>query len=331
MRIGINPNNHKNIDLSMKGHRVIIPVYIPNFEGYFKDSLNVFKICIESLTKTINSDIAVTVISNGSCLEVNNYITDLYEANKIDKAVFNKENIGKMNAIMSETRACFEDFITYSDADVFFDKGWLKETFEIFKTIPKAGFVSLNPTPGHFSYSNSTLLSNINFFFKKSKITKEVCNFEDLLHFNTSIGKDLDFTEKKYNSKIYSIEKGNKRVILGAGHFCCTIRRNPTLKYVPLEYSKKGVSGGSEAKYLDEPFDKTGLLRLSSTKAFVWHMGNILENSWAREKIKSLETFKEQDFSFNLIPEKSTTLINRLVPYFIIKRTVGVLKKIKFI
>ena len=38
-----------------------------------------------------------------------------------------------MNAIITETRASYEEFITYADADVFFDKGWLKETFEIFK------------------------------------------------------------------------------------------------------------------------------------------------------------------------------------------------------
>lgn len=331
MRIGINPNNHKNIDFSKKNHRVIIPVYIPNFEDYFKDALNVLKVCINSLLATINSDVAITIISNASCSEVNEYIEKLFATKKIDKAVFNTENVGKMNAIVSETRASFEDFITYSDADVFFDKGWLKETYEIFKVIPNAGFVSMNPTPNNYSYCNSTLLSNFLLFLKKKTFTKDVCSFDDLLHFNTSIGKDKKFTKKKYNSRIFLINKKNKKVILGAGHFCCTIRKKPTLNYIPMEYSKKGISGGSEAKYLDEPFDKTGLLRLSSLNSYVWHMGNVLENEWAEKKMNSLINFKEESFTFNSISSRNKTLFNKIVPYKLIKYTIPLLKKIKLL
>ena len=51
MRIGSNPNIHKSIALATFSHRVIIPVYIPNAEGYFADAFSVFKICIQSLIK----------------------------------------------------------------------------------------------------------------------------------------------------------------------------------------------------------------------------------------------------------------------------------------
>lgn len=331
MRVGINPQNHKDINFSVNSHRVIIPVYIPNLEGYFKDSLNVLKVCLESLLKTINSDTRISIISNASCVEVNEYIQSIFEEKKIDRAIFNKENVGKMNAIISETRSCFEEFITYSDADVFFDKGWLKETFEIFRDIPKAGFVSMNPTPRHYGYSNSTILSNLFLFFKKAKKTNEVCDFEDLLHFHRSIGKDKNHTREMYDLDIHSIIVKGKKIIIGAGHFCCTIRKKPTLKYVPLDYSKKGVSGGSEAKYLDEPFDKTGLLRLSSSKAYVWHMGNVLEKEWVEEKLTDLKNYKEESFTFNIIPLRNTSLKNRIIPYFLIKRTIPFLKKIKLL
>lgn len=329
MRIGSNPNHHKAIDVAMKSHRVIIPVYIPNAEGYFADAFNVFQVCMESLLQTVNADTAISIISNGSSDEVNAYIFKLWEDKKIDRAVFNKDNIGKMNAIITETRASFEEFITYSDADVFFDKGWLKQTFSMFRQVKKAGFVSMNPTPLHYSSADSTLLGNLFSVFNKQK-TNTICTYDDLLHFHKSIGKDQSHTDRLYNSDIVCVGK-NEKYIVGAGHFCCTIRKTPTLKFVPKVYSNISVSGGSETVYLDTPFDKTGLWRLSSPKAYVWHMGNILEKEWADEKLQAMDNFREDDFRFSSLPFRNNTLSSKLVPYVLKNKVVALLKKIKII
>ncbi|SFB21090.1 Glycosyl transferase family 2 [Flavobacterium swingsii] len=329
MRIGSNPNNHKTIDLFIKSHRVIIPVYIPNAEGYFADAFNVFKVCIESLLKTINEDTVVSLISNASSDEVNEYIYQLWQDEKIDRAVFNTENVGKMNAIIAETRASFEEFITYSDADVFFDKGWLQQTFNMFKNVSKAGFVSMNPTPRNYSHADSTLFENLfTVFFKKRKASA-VCAFDDLAHFHKSVGKNNEFTEKMFAGNVFCVSKYN--YIIGAGHFCCTIRKTPTLKFVPKEQSKIGVSGGSESIYLDIPFDKTGLWRLSSPKAYVWHMGNVLEKEWADQKIAELRDYDEKEFSFQVIPFKDVSFLAKIIPYFIRSKTRRLLKKIKIL
>ena len=53
MRVGSNPHKDKPQDESVYSHQVIIPVYIPNQEEYFKDSFKIFKLCIESLFATI--------------------------------------------------------------------------------------------------------------------------------------------------------------------------------------------------------------------------------------------------------------------------------------
>jgi hypothetical protein len=328
MRIGSNPNNHKKIDVAITSHRVIIPVYIPNAEGYFADAFNVFKVCITSLLKTITTDTAVSIISNASSEEVNQYIFELWEAKKIDRAVFNKENVGKMNAIITETRASFEEFITYSDADVFFDKGWLQQTYSMFKNVDKAGFVSMNPTPSHYSHADSTLLRNL-LLFKKRK-TNQVCSYEDLAHFHKSIGKAAAHTDALFNSTVLCVGSSH-HYIIGAGHFCCTIRKTPTLKYVPKDYSTVGVSGGSETVYLDTPFDKTGLWRLSSPKAYVWHMGNVLEKEWSDEKLEGLENFQEAAFTFSDLPFKTSTFSSAVVPYFFKNKLVTLLKKVKII
>jgi len=329
MRIGENPNNHKKLNFKNTGHRVIIPVYIPNNEGYFKESLAVFKICIESLIATINKDTAISIISNGSSNEVNLFIAALLDNGKINRAIFNSENVGKVNAIMAETRASFEEFITYSDSDVFFDKGWLKQTFDMFNNIPKAGFVSMNPIINNFSSSKSTLLANIPTLLFKRKKVSDVCGYKDLQHFHKSIGQAKSYTERIFNTETFCVG-GTNNYIIGAGHFCCTIRKTPTLKFVPTTRFF-GAFKGAEEHYLDTPFDKTGLWKLSSPKAFVWHMGNSVEEDWTQKKMEALNDFFEEDFSFSTLSFKNVTITSIIFPYKMKSAFVRLLKLFKIL
>ena len=43
MRIGLNPHKDKLQEESDYIHQVIIPVYIPNMDGYFKDVFEILK------------------------------------------------------------------------------------------------------------------------------------------------------------------------------------------------------------------------------------------------------------------------------------------------
>ena len=52
MRIGFNPNKDKIKEVDEYFHQVIIPVYIPNKHGYFKDSFQILVHSLESLFKT---------------------------------------------------------------------------------------------------------------------------------------------------------------------------------------------------------------------------------------------------------------------------------------
>ena len=66
MRIGSNPQKQERKITMTTHHRVVVVVYIPNAEGFYKDSFNVFKLCIDSLVSTLNSKAALTVVNNGS-------------------------------------------------------------------------------------------------------------------------------------------------------------------------------------------------------------------------------------------------------------------------
>lgn len=49
MRVGLNPNKDKIIENTDFFHQVIVPVYIPHQNDYFKDSFQILKFCLESL------------------------------------------------------------------------------------------------------------------------------------------------------------------------------------------------------------------------------------------------------------------------------------------
>jgi hypothetical protein len=330
MRIGTNPLNHKNIDSSVinKSHRVIIPIYIPNFEGYFKDSFNVLKVCLESLLITINQDTVVSLISNGSHYKINEYLNTLFKEGKVDRVVINKQNLGKMNAIITETRASFEEYITYSDADVFFDKGWLKQTHKLFLNFPRIGLVSMNPMPSSYGYSNSTIIENILCLNSKKTEVKNLCDYDDLSNFHESIGRKKIKTDELFNDRVFYLEKNGITCLIGAGHFCCTIRKTSILKYVPKEKSNKAASGGSEALYLDIPVDKSSLWRVSSCKSYVFHLGNNLDKNFVNLKFKNMKNFKESNFTFeSLYMKKPNTLIN-IIPFFFKAKLATLLKKV---
>ena len=93
MRIGFNPAK-ENKEITIENyHRVIVPVYIPNFEGYFANLFDVFKLCLESLIITSHNKTRITIYNNNSHPTVKAYIDEKYnECELIDQVFHSKEN-----------------------------------------------------------------------------------------------------------------------------------------------------------------------------------------------------------------------------------------------
>ena len=82
MRQGSNPNKEINNEGSFFIHQIIVPVYIPNEEDYFKDALKILKTCLNSLFNTIHDRTYITIVNNGSCESVVNYLDKLFSDKK---------------------------------------------------------------------------------------------------------------------------------------------------------------------------------------------------------------------------------------------------------
>lgn len=280
MRKGLNPHKDKPQEKSEFFHQVIIPVYIPNQEEYFKDSFRILQICLESLFKTAHSKTFISIINNGSSPAIKDYLDGLFASQKIHE-VIHTVNIGKLNSIIKGLVGNNIELVTIADSDVFFLENWQQETVKTFNAFPKAGVVGIVPQFRTFSYLCGNLILK-NFFSKKLKFTK-VTNPEAIDKFFQSIWgeESYNLAHLKWN---LTIENKKSIAVVGAGHFVATYRK-PIFKETKTYFGYK--MGANTEKYLDEMPIKKGLWRLTTNDNFAYHMGNAYEE-WMQETLNKI-------------------------------------------
>jgi hypothetical protein len=319
MRIGVNPEKKRLGKIIYKKHRVIIPVYIPNSnEKYFDNLLSVFKVSINSLIKTTQqNDTNITIINNDCKKEVTDFIDDLINENKIDKHVKLSSNYGKVYTILSEVKASYEQLITIADADVFYYSGWLENTIEVFNNFDRAGVVAPLPMPQLAFYANSSLFFNKIFKIKKGKIIQD----EDLQLFEKSINSKISIKKNNWYQNQLFLEKNEKQVCVGAGHFIATYRK-VVLDKIKVERPIYVFEDGAESYHLDIPIDKLGYYRLSTVKSFVYHLGNTIpkwveEYNFSEVKLTKITNINNK-FSKTYFPYKIKEIISKIYRKFTI-------------
>ena len=325
MRIGTNPEKDCKLDLSSGIHRVIIPVYIPHQEGYFKDALCILKICLDSLLATTRRDTRITLIANGCCPDAVKLLISYAETGKVDQLVIHKANLGKVNAIIGVARGCFEPLLTFADADVMFRPLWEKAMIEVFAVFPQAGFVGLFPATLEVSWhcSSAAIFGAVS---KGWLRYKKVVDDEDIYRFARSIGAPDRYKPEQLAHQLVAENKAGIACV-GGGHFACTIRRE-FLAFTPSGPSTAAVSGGSEIRWLDEPPDKAGLWRLSTTRAVAWHLGNVLE-PWMNEELSRLQNSQPQASAETLpVPKPKRSWLPLVIPWRLRQRFVPRLAKL---
>ncbi len=273
MRIGFNPNKDQELINNDFFHQVIVPVYISNDNEYFEESFQIFKYCIESLLKTCHKNTFLTIINNGSSLQVENYLNELFVNKKIHE-IIQTTNIGKLNAILKGISGHKFDLITITDSDVMFLNNWQSETYKIFSNYPKTGAVC--PTPS--SRSLRTYTSNIywDLFFSKKLKWNKIENPNGLLKFAESIGNPNFYNESQLKNT-FTIDNLKTKAVIGAGHFVTTYRAD-IIENFKCSYTKFKLGGNSEQYFLDFPVILKGFWRLSTFENFAYHLGNKLEN-----------------------------------------------------
>jgi Glycosyl transferase family 2 len=283
MRVGVNPQKY-NTEISHDFfHQVVIPVYIPNDEDYFIDSLSILKLCLESLFLTCHDRTYFTVVNNGSHREIIEYLNDLLHDNKIHE-VIHTHNMGKVNGISKGIMGHAFPLITITDADVIFLNDWQQASYAIFEEFPKTGFVSTTPMPKLLKYHTQEVL--FDFGFSKRLMFQKPKNPEALVHFAKSIG-NTDLINNSHLTNILTIKGKLTNAVLGCGHFVATFKGD-VFDGLKEKYADQKLGGDSVRKFLDQPVADKGYWRLATEDNYTYHMGNIKEK-WMTELLQTLD------------------------------------------
>lgn len=282
MRIGLNPEKDAKIKSNNFNHQIIIPVYIPYQNKYFKDSFKILKACISSLLHTTNSQTFISLINNGSCKEVADYLDELFLTQKIHE-VIHTTNIGKMNAIYKGLIGNDMSLITIADSDVLFLSGWQQETIKVFNDFPKTGTVGLTPQFNMFSnYCTNTIFDNlVNSSCKFYKVLEP----ENMWKFYNSLGWNMPKQHYYFNSILGIKSHNNLFACIGTGHYVATYRKE-LFETIKRNYTYK--MGGDSERYLDMVPMLKGYWKLSTFKNYAFHMGNAWEEWMEKDENKMI-------------------------------------------
>lgn len=299
MRKGKNPILTKKIEKKSGYHRILIPVYIPDLNGYYSNSFEVLKLCVDSLLSTIHDKSLITIIDNNSCLEVKKYLNELVSSHKVNQLITNSENNGKIDPIVSILKGTHEDLITITDADVLFTSGWQNEVERLFMDFPEAGMVSPLGIPSFYSYF--TAYSWFYGIFKYKIARGSNKDLSSVIKFHQSIGSHRDINSIE-NNPIY-IKSKKSLAMLGNGHFCVTISKE-IIPYIPLKLSGSEFKG-AEVNFIDFPVVLAGFMRIATPIGHVYHMGNVSEQ-WMFELLKKNQSNTK---FFDISPRKKSIFL----------------------
>lgn len=287
MRKGYNPNKDSLLSASSYTHQVVVPVYIPDFEGYFAKSFSVFKTCIRSLSQTTHSRTFISVVNNGSCVEVRDYLNKLFKEGTIHE-VIHTENIGKVNAILKALVGNDIGLITITDADVLFLPEWQKKTYTLFNALPKAGIVGLIPQFKMYETNCDCLLADR--LLSKNLRFAEVRDSESMRQFYNSIGWKPNYNPH-YLEYALGLFENNVEAYAGNGHVVATYRKD--IFDVVRTFSGYKLGGDSE-QYLDEAAARKGYWNLTTYDNLAYHMGNEPEE-WMEKELDQAAIPTEED------------------------------------
>lgn len=305
MRVGFNPQKDKLFEKNFFFHQIVIPVYIPHHNDYFKDSFQILKYCLESLFKTSHCRTYVTIVNNGSCDEVTEYLNELFNERKIHELI-NTTNIGYINAMLKGISGQDFLFFTTADADVLFLNNWQEKSYELFQAFPKTGAVSPSPNSRVLRYFTSNILFEKG-FLNRVRFTENK-DPEAMKAFAKSVGNENLFNSINLQ-KCLTVSNSNTRALIGAGHFIVTYRSS-IFDRLEKRFTKY-ILGGDSDFIFDKPVIKNGYWRLSTEENFAFHMGNVKEE-WMIETLNGLYDNKKDISAPQLRPIKYSKLFTWL-------------------
>ena len=327
MRKGQNPAKFVNEVARPERITVALLNYIPFLSGFYAETLDVLKACLESMCKDAGLPFDLLVFDNGSCPEVREFLVNEKEEGRIQYLILSEKNMGKGGAWNIILAGAPGEIISYTDSDVLFSPGWLARSVEILETFPNVGMVTARPfrTPPEF-YESTLKWAHENAVLEEGQFIP----WETFLEFNLSLGQteeenrkvyaetrdwriamsfpkgddvrgggssrrsNLPLSEETASQKPLAATSGDEKTIVafaGASHWQFTAYKSTLQQFLPFDMEKPM----GQVRQLDKRMNDAGLLRLMVSDPLVMNMSNTL--GYVRGELKNSGRKKPVSFA----------------------------------
>jgi glycosyltransferase involved in cell wall biosynthesis len=275
MRIGQNPG--KYLKEVAKPARITVAVlnYIPFLSGFYTDTLEVLKVCLDSIRETADLPFDLLVFDNGSCEEVRQYLLDEHQAGKIQFLILSEKNLGKGGAWNVILGGAPGEIIAYTDSDAFFYPGWLSRSVQILETFPKVGMVTARPfrTKEEFYTSTAAWGESV------AEATVERGQFipyKVFREFDLSLGQSEEEIRQHYDtSQDVRLMYQGVTAFAGASHWQFVGYKSVLQEFLPFNMDRPM----GQVRQLDQRMNEAGYLRLMVSDPLAMNMSNTLRNA----------------------------------------------------
>jgi hypothetical protein len=272
MRVGQNPIKAVEKIAPPAKVTVVVISYIPFLGGYYAESLDVFKLCLQSLHTNTEGEYDLMVFDNASSAEVRDYLLAEHTEGRIQYLTLSERNLGKPAAWNSALLAAPGEVVVYADSDVYFYPGWLPASLVALDEFPQAGMVTAMPILVPEKYSTATL----KWAKKQANVKTErgpLLPWDDFWRHARSLGDEEQQARRFYDeNEAIRITYKKQSYYVGASHFQFMARKSALKTVLPLSADRPM----GQVRMLDEAMNAVGFLRLSTTSWHVQHLGNTM-------------------------------------------------------
>jgi hypothetical protein len=329
MRKGQNPAKFVK-DVS-RPERITVALlnYIPFLSGFYAETLDVLKACLESMRKDAGLPFDLMVFDNGSCPEVRDFLVKEKGEGRIQYLILAEKNMGKGGAWNVMLAGAPGDIIAYTDADVLFSPNWLSRSVEILETFPDVGMVTARPfrTPPEF-YESTLKWARENATLEEGQFIP----WQTFLEFNLSLGQTEEENKKVYaetkdwrityrrperSDRVQAEEEQSKDVVAyaGASHWQFTAYKSTLQQFLPFDMDKPM----GQVRQLDKRVNNEGLLRLMVSDPLAMNMSNTL--GYLRGELgKHPSTLRQAQGNASLRTKRKPSLARRVLELGPIKK-----------
>lgn len=280
MRIGQNPA--KFVKDVARPERITVAVlsYIPFLSGFYAETLDVLKVCLDSARKDAGLPFDLLVFDNGSCAEVQDWLLAEQRAGNIQYLILSEKNLGKGGAWNIILNGAPGEIIAYADSDVLFYPGWLSESVRLLETFPNVGMVTARPYRTNPEFYSSTLA----WAEAQPDVQVERGQFipwEVFREFDLSLGQSEEEIRQRYETtQDVRLTYRGVQAIVGASHWQFTACKSTLARFLPFEMNRPM----GQVRQLDQRMNEAGLLRLMPTQPYAMNLSNTLRGLKAYQR-----------------------------------------------